>query len=601
MDRLEVDDRIPPFILDYVKPLIVVDHITYAYRAPGASPIPALQDLSLQIEDGEYLAIIGANGSGKSTLARHLNALLIPESGHVYVNGLDTADRRAHVEIRQTVGMVFQRPEDQVVATIVEEDVAFGPENLGLPPTEIRQRVDVALKAVDLWAQRRRPPHMLSVGQMQRLALAGALAMRPQCLVFDETTAMLDPLGRLAARALIRDLHRSGLTIVLITHLMEEALDADRVVVLDHGSLAMEGPPEEIFREAQRLRALGLDQPPVALLAESLRAYLPQLPATILHEEELIEALAPLSPGAAPDSFPSSKSSDPRQSPLATVTGLSHTYGIGTPFAHRALHDVNLSVSANSIHGLAGATGSGKSTLLQHLNGLLLPQKGTVKVGPYDLGDHKLDLREVRRFAGLAFQQPETQFFEQFVGDEIAYGPRLAGLQGEDLRRRVAWAMAQVGLDFDTFRDRLTFTLSGGEQRKVALASILALRPRLLLLDEPTAGLDPQSKRELIGHLLNLNRQGVTLLISSHQMDELGALTDRLTILSRGTSVAEGSSSAIFSEPTRLAEWHLMPPMAASIAERLRRLGWQLPYGITREDELLTAILQALEVQHYGI
>jgi len=222
-------------------------------------------------------------------------------------------------------------------------------------------------------------------------------------------------------------------------------------------------------------------------------------------------------------------------------------------------------------------------------------------VGPYDLGDHKLDLREVRRFAGLAFQQPETQFFEQFVGDEIAYGPRLAGLQGEDLRRRVAWAMAQVGLDFDTFRDRLTFTLSGGEQRKVALASILALRPRLLLLDEPTAGLDPQSKRELIGHLFNLNRQGVTLLISSHQMDELGALTDRLTILSRGTSVAEGSSSTIFSEPTRLAEWHLMPPVAASIAERLRRLGWQLPYGITREDELLTAILQALEVQHYGI
>jgi len=250
MDRLEVDDRIPPFILDYVKPLIVVDHITYAYRAPGASPIPALQDLSLQIEDGEYLAIIGANGSGKSTLARHLNALLIPESGHVYVNGLDTADRRAHVEIRQTVGMVFQRPEDQVVATIVEEDVAFGPENLGLPPTEIRQRVDVALKAVDLWAQRRRPPHMLSVGQMQRLALAGALAMRPQCLVFDETTAMLDPLGRLAARALIRDLHRSGLTIVLITHLMEEALDADRVVVLDHGSLAMEGPRRDIPRSS---------------------------------------------------------------------------------------------------------------------------------------------------------------------------------------------------------------------------------------------------------------------------------------------------------------------------------------------------------------
>lgn len=597
-----VDDKDLSHILGSVKPLIVVDHVTYFYRAPGSEPVPALRDLSLQIEEGEYVAIIGANGSGKSTLARHLNALLVPESGHVYVRGLDTADRHAHAEIRQTVGMVFQRPEDQIVATIVEEDVAFGPENLGLPPAEIRRRVDAALHAVELWAQRKRPPHMLSAGQMQRLALAGVLAMRPRCIVFDEATAMLDPLGRLAARALMRDLHRSGLTIVLITHLMEEALDADRVIVLDHGSLAMEGSPAKVFRQGQRLRALGLDQPPVALLAESLRAHLPQLPASILHEEELVEALASLSPLSTAEYAPCFEPSDaPQQPPIATVTGLSYTYALGTPFAHRALHNVNLSVLLGSIHGLAGATGSGKSTLLQHLNGLLCPQEGTVKVGPYDLSDNTLDLRKVRRFAGLAFQQPETQFFEQFVGDEIAYGPRLAGLRGQELRTRVAWAMAQVGLDFDAFRDRLTFTLSGGEQRKVALASILALQPQFLLLDEPTAGLDPQSRRELIHHLIKLNRQGVTLLISSHQMEELGALSSRLTILSRGTSVAEGPPSTIFGEPTRLSEWQMVLPTVASIAEKLRRLGWQLPPGITKKNELLTAILHALGVQHNDI
>ena len=612
-----------------MKPLIHIDALSYTYRSPGAAPAsegeqdaapPALNRLSLRIDEGDYVALVGANGSGKTTLARHLNALLTPDAGSVQVAGLDTRNPRNHPEIRRTVGMVFQHPEDQIVATLVEHDVAFGLENLGLPPNEIRNRVDTVLHAVGLWEERLRPPHMLSAGQLQRLALAGVLAMRPRCIVFDEVTAMLDPEGRRDVRALLRGLHEQGFTLVLITHLMDEALDANRVVVLHRGTLALEGAPAKVFEDPQRLRALGLDLPPAARLAHEVlsrarhHALLPAATAKALAAtltvSDLIAALdqlphrtavperliAPASCRDAPPLPISSVEAPASSADLALIeaTGLGHTYMRGTPFAQRALHDAEIAIRPDAPHGLIGATGSGKSTLLQHLNGLLRPQEGHVRVHADDLGDPAVDLRRVRREVGLVFQRPEAQIFEQYVGDEIAYGPRTAGLTGDALRERVRWAMALVGLDFEAFKDRYTFALSGGEKRKVALAAILALRPRALLLDEPTAGLDPVSRREILAHLAALQETGMALVISSHQMEDVAGLVTTLTVMAKGTTVASGPVAEIFARREELQGWGLEQPVTTQVGSALQGRGWSLPAGLVNPTLLVEHITRAL-------
>ncbi|MFN2109364.1 MAG: energy-coupling factor transporter ATPase, partial [Anaerolineae bacterium] len=320
--------------------LIEFDNVTYAYPLPGGGRVAALREISLRIEEGEYVAIVGANGSGKSTLAQHLNALLIPDEGIVSVAGLDTRDQFQHATIHRTVGMVFQRPEDQIVASLVEEDVAFGAENIGLPPVEIRARVDEALETVGLSKMRMRPPHQLSAGQQQRVALAGVLAMRPRCIVFDEATAMLDPAGRRAVREMMTSLHRAGLTIIAITHFMEEALDAQRVVVLERGGVALDGPPEMVFADAALLCTLGLDLPPAAGLAHMLRQHFPALPAGLLTVPALVAALDALPRPDAESAILLETESPVITPPLIAVRDLGHTYMEGTPLAQRALENV---------------------------------------------------------------------------------------------------------------------------------------------------------------------------------------------------------------------------------------------------------------------
>jgi energy-coupling factor transport system ATP-binding protein len=271
--------------------LIRVEDLTFRY-APEAPPV--LDRVSLHIAPGEFVAVLGRNGSGKSTLARHLNGLLIPQAGRVLVEGRDTADSKAVWAIRTRVGMVFQNPDNQIVATTVEEDVAFGPENLALPTDEIVRRVDSALAAVGLQELRRREPHLLSGGQKQRLAIAGALAMQPVCLVLDEATAMLDPAGRQEVAQVVERLHREqGMAVVWITHFMDEAARAERVVVLHQGRVALDGPPREVLTDADRLRSLGLELPPAVEAAEALRQAGVAVPAGILTLEELAQALWP--------------------------------------------------------------------------------------------------------------------------------------------------------------------------------------------------------------------------------------------------------------------------------------------------------------------
>lgn len=274
--------------------LFDIRHLTHTFETEDGKTFDALSDVTCTIPRGSFTAIIGTNGSGKSTLARHLNALYLPTAGEVIVEGMKTSDMEHIWDIRQKVGMVFQNPDNQLVAAIVEEDVAFGPENLGVPADEIRKRVDYALEKVGMSAYRTHSPAMLSGGQKQRIAIAGVLAMHPDCIVLDEPTAMLDPLGRKEVMDTIHELNRSeGITIVLITHFMEEAVTADHLLVVDRTKLQMQGTAREVFSQADKLTAMGLDVPVAADLAHGLRKKGYEIPEDCMTDEELGEALCP--------------------------------------------------------------------------------------------------------------------------------------------------------------------------------------------------------------------------------------------------------------------------------------------------------------------
>ena len=274
--------------------LFDIRHVSHTFETEQGKTFDALKDVTAQIKKGEFTAIIGTNGSGKSTLARHLNALLIPTEGELIVEGMRTSDAGRVWDIRQKVGMVFQNPDNQLVAAVVEEDVAFGPENLGVPPEEIRERVDLALEKVGMTSYRKQAPSMLSGGQKQRVAIAGVLAMKPDCIVLDEPTAMLDPKGRKEVMDTIHELNKTeGITIVLITHFMEEAITADHILVIDRGVLKMEGTPKEIFSQADRVTEIGLDVPVPADLARRLRKKGMAVSEKCMTDEELGEALCP--------------------------------------------------------------------------------------------------------------------------------------------------------------------------------------------------------------------------------------------------------------------------------------------------------------------
>ena len=279
-----------------MKNIVEIQNMTYQYvretgQDPEAEPqeelVTAIEGLSLDVEQGSFLAVIGRNGSGKSTLAKNINGLFVPTEGVIYVDGWDTRDDEHIWDVRQTAGMVFQNPDNQLVSSIVEDDVAFGPENLGIDPAEIQERVDEALQGVNMFDYRYKSPHQLSGGQKQRIAIAGVVAMRPRCIVFDEPTAMLDPRGRKDVLQIIRKLHEEGITVILITHFMDEAAMADRVVILDHGKVRMDGTPAEVFRRKEELLELGLEIPMAASLAESLRMHGIPVPEDVITQEAL--------------------------------------------------------------------------------------------------------------------------------------------------------------------------------------------------------------------------------------------------------------------------------------------------------------------------
>ncbi|MBI5034097.1 MAG: energy-coupling factor transporter ATPase [Chloroflexi bacterium] len=566
--------------------IIHVENIHHTFFPNSPKAIHALRGVSFDVQRGEYLAIIGHNGSGKSTLAKHLNGLLLPTQGDVWVKSWNTKDAAHKLDIRSTVGMVFQTPDNQIVATIVEEDVAFGPENLGVPHAELRQRVDWALDTVEMQAYRHRAPHLLSGGQKQRIAIAGILALKPDVLVLDESTALLDPLGRDQVLRVAKKLHADGTTIVAITHFMQEAAIADRVIVMESGGVAMEGSPRQVFRQADRLRELQLGVPEITQLAQRLHSIDRNFPADVLSVEEFVASMTNSKfqiPNHATRNTQRELPITNCELPSIEIQQLEHTYMRGTPLESIALLGVDFHVEKGEIVGIIGHTGSGKSTLIQHLNALLRPQCGSVRVLDFDLSDKKLNARKLRQRVGLVFQFPEAQLFEEYVGDDVAFGPEQMGLRGEELRVCVREAMDAVGLPFDAFKDRPLFSLSGGERRRAALAGVLAIKPEILVLDEPTAGLDPRGHRDILARLLMLQRDlDMTLVIVSHNMEDIARMCDRVYVIADGKSILTGTPREVFAQSQRLIELGLGVPQVTAAFHALRER------GVNVRDDVMT-------------
>lgn len=592
----------------------------------------ALDGIDLNIEDGEFFCILGGNGSGKSTFAKHLNALLQPDAGTVRIDGMDASDPELVYDIRSTAGMVFQNPDDQLVATLVEDDVAFGPENLGVPSAQIAQRVRDVLKAVGLVGFERHETHVLSGGQKQRVALAGVLAMEPRVLILDEASSMLDPRGRKGLMKACRALHARGMTIVMITHFMEEAAEADRVAVFQAGRVAMLGAPEEILTRADELAQLNLDMPESCRLGMALRAKgVPvcaqareagMVAAVAQAYTERSEAGTAGQPSVsqleiADGTVPADKK-DNASEPVIELSHVSYSYSLSPrerrrwhkcsavagksnkqalwgndPSSPWALRDVSLTVRRGEFLGLAGHTGSGKSTLVQHLNGLIRPQEGSVCALGLDLSQKK-DAAAVKAKVGVVFQYPERQLFAETVVRDVAFGPRNLGLSQDEVARRVASSLARVGLDLATIGDKSPFELSGGQQRRVAFAGVLAMEPEVLVLDEPMAGLDPAARRDFLELIGRLHDEGLTVVMVSHSMDDLANCCDRIVVMNEGAVFAEGTPAQVFAHADELKSIGLGVPAAQRMALALAEAGVPL-----RCDGLYT--IESLAVELSGL
>lgn len=578
----------PHVTITRVKPVVEVKNLSFSYQNPGEEVFPVLKDISFEVKKGELIALVGANGSGKTTLARHLNGLLLPTSGEVRVDGLNTRDPAALNAIRAKVGMVFQFPEDQIVATSVEDDVSFGLENEGLSTDRITRRVKAALQEMDLWHLRTRPTHLLSGGQMQRLALAGILARQPEVILMDEPTVMLDPAGRKAIWEQIMYLRDKGKTILLITHDMDEAARVERILVLHEGRLVFSGAPEGLFSGKINLKKIRLEIPLAVRIGGEINNTLGTGIFSGHNLDELWSSI-PLFKGTRTIPTAIHSSGREKKTPVISANEIFHTYMRGTPFETRALDGVSFDIAPGSIHGLIGATGSGKSTLLQHLNGLYRPQRGTLRVAGLELNDPNLPLSSICRKVGLAFQNPENQFFHTYVGDEIAYAARQLDLPG-NLARQVKTVMEQVGLDFKQFKDRPLATLSGGERRKVSLASILVMQPEVLVLDEPTAGLDPLARRELLKLIQSWRSADRTIILSSQNMDDIAEVADSVTVLQDGKVILHGAVAEVFAQADALENTGLQVPEVAKVSAWMRKKGWPIPVETVRLGQLKRAL-----------
>lgn len=554
----------------------------------------ALKNVNLTVPEGQFLAILGHNGCGKSTLAKHFNAILTPTSGKVTVLGMDTSDENLLLDIRKNVGMVFQNPDNQLVATIVEEDVAFAPENLGVEPKEIRVRVDEALKQVDMYEFREHAPHQLSGGQKQRVAIAGIIAMQPRCIVMDEPTAMLDPKGRREVMKTIKRLNREqGITVILITHYMDEAAQADRVVVMDNGGVLMDDVPRKIFARSNELRKVGLDVPQVTELCCMLREKGVKISSEIIFEDECSEAIAKLplkKKSAEMVKEPLAVRNTEDSVEIAKLENLTYKYSVGTPFEKTAVDNVDLTIAKGEFVGIIGHTGSGKSTLIQHFNGLIKPTSGTVLIDGRDIWDKDVNIRNIRFKVGIVFQYSEHQLFEETVAKDIAFGPKNMGLSEEEIVESVKNAAESMGITH--LLEKSPFELSGGQQRRVALAGVLAMNPEVLILDEPAAGLDPKGRDKILGMIKQYHeKSGKTVLLVSHSMEDIVKFAEKVLVMNKGKLFCYDQTDRVFERTDELVSIGLDVPQITRLSHRLAELGIDIGNDIYTTDRAARRIL----------
>lgn len=559
----------------------------------------AVDSVSLDVEKGEFIAILGHNGSGKSTLAKHINAILMPTSGTLYVNGKDTADGRNIWDIRQSAGMVFQNPDNQIIETVVEEDVGFGPENLGVETEEIWKRVESALGKVGMLEFRKHSPSRLSGGQKQRVAIAGVLAMHPDCIVLDEPTAMLDPHGRQEVIQTLKELNeKEKVTIILITHHMNEAALADKIFVMNEGKIALQGTPKEVFSHYDEMKKIGLDVPVSTEIAHGLKKYGWHMPDDIISEEELLDSIKKnLSEKAekgtehrVEQKNESKAEQDNREAQqqkdsgevILSLRDVNYIYSADTVYRRHALKNVSLDIWKGEFIAVIGHTGSGKSTLIQHLNGLNKPSSGKILYKGQDISEKSFKLSDLRKKVGLVFQYPEYQLFETTVLLDVAFGPKNLGCDREQAEQQAREALALVGLPEECY-EMSPFELSGGQKRKAAIAGVLAMNPEVLILDEPTAALDPCGRDEILSILEDLHRKkNITILLVSHSMDEVARFAQRIIVMDKGEILMDGTPADIFRRHKELEEIGLAAPQAMYIMKELKE------YGLPVDTEIFT-------------
>lgn len=557
----------------------------------------AVRDADITAQKGSIIAIMGRNGSGKSTLARHMNGLLSAHEGSVMIAGKDAADKEKLLEIRKTVGMVFQNPDNQIVGNSVAEDVGFGLENIGMETETIWKEMNTALELTGMSAYIDRNTSGLSGGQKQRLAIASVMAMRPACIVFDEATSMLDPAAANDILKLAIRLNREqNITVILITHKMKEALHADCIYVMSEGSVKLQGKPQMLLTEhVEELRNCGIEIPLIYKLENELEALYEavmrdkadrtnQTDKTEIKDTDescLVTDIyrvcdrfannikACISDGKLPEqkrkavidnrrSERNINSEEMDREILIQAENISYTYHRGNTPVY-AVKNVSFSIRRGEIVAIAGHTGSGKSTLLQMMNGLIRPASGKLTVSGIDVVNTK-NLKALRRKIGFVFQYPEYQLFEDTVLKDVMYGPKNFGMDREQAELSAIDALRLTGIDKKYF-ETSPFALSGGQRKRVALAGILAYKPEILILDEPVAGLDSEGK-EMLFQCINdfKNRENATVIWVSHDMNDVYEVADRLIVMREGSISFDGGLDSAFANEAFVKENKLELP-----------------------------------------
>ncbi|MBR3834926.1 MAG: ATP-binding cassette domain-containing protein [Lachnospiraceae bacterium] len=512
--------------------------------------INAIRGINFDARKGEFIGVCGKNGSGKSTFARILNRLLVPIEGAVVIGGKDALDEDNILDIRKAVGMVFQNPDDQLIGSVVSEDVAFGAENLGVAQEELWERVINAVEQAGLVAYGARADgaekyvdrriNELSGGEKQKVAIAGVLAMKPQCIVLDESTSMLDPKSR---REIIKTMkvlnEKLGITIIMITHMMEELLYADTIYLLHQGKLVAKGRRESIFSKDSNLFDYGLDYPEIVKIREILLENNVIRDKSIFTVEDMVARIKKEHPYSfeLDVNMPAPMAEHKRIDPVNAILVDKLTCGYGKK---KVLEDISFSVGKGEYVAVVGATGTGKSTLLQHIPALLKPLSGTVYVDGIDVNDRTTDIQALRCKIGYVFQYASQQLFGKNVYEDVVFGPRNVGVSEVEAEKRAYEAIKLVGLPDDIY-DMPINKLSGGQRKRVALAGVLAMKPEYLILDEPTSGLDPVGKMEMLDIIDALHREaGITIIMVTHDVEAIAQRADRLIVLDGGRLSYDG-------------------------------------------------------------